>query len=239
MYTDIVEIQKFYASVQGRRVANALRDKISGRWPINKGEGVLALGFGEPLLDLADNAAFFNVLMPAEQGVCPVLRFGKNVSCLADFGCLPLPDCCVDRVFLLHALEGSRAPDVLLSEVWRILKSGGSVVSIVPNRIGFWAYSDKTPFGYGQPYSVIQARALLSGQGFDVCDDCTALALPFGLSGMGDSAERLLSRLMPSFGGALMVFARKNVKACVEAKKKTRKLVFPLVYTAPQPARVF
>lgn len=238
MFSDIVALQEFYSSFLGRRVAQTLCERIAGACPVSRGESVLALGYGLPLLEIAEKASSFYAFMPAEQGVSPVLRFGSNVACLVDCQRLPLADACVDKVILLHSLEGSTDPDGLLREAWRVLKSGGKLLVVVPNRIGFWAYSDRTPFGTGQPYSVAQIKSLLVYQGFKVEVVRSALALPPRWAAMGGRAEKYMGKLLPSFGGALIVSASKNLLAPCSAKRRSRRLVMPLVYASPQPARV-
>jgi SAM-dependent methyltransferase len=52
-------------------------------------------------------------------------------------------------------------PRDLLAEVWRILTPGGRMIAVAPNRRGWWASVDTTPFGYGQPYSRRQLEILL------------------------------------------------------------------------------
>ena len=59
-----------------------------------------------------------------------------------------------DLILISHGLEVSDNQDLLLQEVRRVLKDSGKLVIIVPNRTGFWARSDSTPFGYGKPYSI-------------------------------------------------------------------------------------
>jgi hypothetical protein len=55
---------------------------------------------------------------------------------------------------------------MMLDEALRVLGPGGKALFIVPNRAGFWCRSDKTPFGYGRPYSIGQLEAQLRSQSF-------------------------------------------------------------------------
>jgi len=73
----------------------------------------------------------------------------------------PLETGHVDRLVLLHGLETSEQPSLLLEEVWRVLGPGGKVVFIVPNRGGMWSRRDATPFGYGRPYTSGQLETQL------------------------------------------------------------------------------
>lgn len=51
---------------------------------------------------------------------------------LADATCLPLQDACVDMVVCLEVIEHVRAPDALLAEVARVLRSGGNACVSMP-----------------------------------------------------------------------------------------------------------
>ena len=62
---------------------------------------------------------------------------------------------------LMHGLETSERPSELLDECWRVLGPGGKALFIVPNRAGMWARRDRTPFGYGRPYSPGQLETQL------------------------------------------------------------------------------
>ena len=47
-----------------------------------------------------------------------------------------------------------------------MLGPGGKVVFIIPNRAGLWSRSDRTPFGYGRPYTLGQLEAQLRKHSF-------------------------------------------------------------------------
>ena len=66
----------------------------------------------------------------------------------------------------MHVLETSEYPSMMLDEALRVLGPCGKALFIVPNRAGFWCRSDKTPFGYGRPYSIGQLEAQLRSQSF-------------------------------------------------------------------------
>ena len=177
-------------------------------------------------------------MMPAAQGVAYWPREGPNLSALVSPSDLPLPDQSIDRAILIHALES--APDIreLLREVWRVLKSGGRALIVVPNRRGLWAHSDRTPFGTGQPYSAFQIKDALRDHGFLVDRTFRALFLPPSQSrlllSVADGFETLGEILFPGFGGLLLMEAGKQVFAPLPAKARTAKhnLVLPLPFPA-------
>ncbi|HEU0117248.1 MAG TPA: methyltransferase domain-containing protein [Alphaproteobacteria bacterium] len=235
MYSDIVDLREFYLSPLGQTVQRLLRARLSHIWPQVKGEKVLALGYGTPILrPLLGEAASLIAMMPAAQGVAYWPREGPNLSSLVDVGSLPLADGSVDRVILVHAVEGSADPQNLLREIWRVLKSNGRALVIVPNRRGLWAHSDRTPFGNGQPYSATQIKQTLRDQGFLVDRMWRGLYLPPSQSrvvhSIADFLEKYGEKIFPGFGGLLMLEAGKQLYAPMLTKSRpvSQRLVLPL-----------
>lgn len=246
MYTDVVDLREFYQSPLGQTVRRLLRVRLRRIWPNVKGERVLALGYGTPLLrPLLPEAQILMAMMPAAQGVAYWPREGPNISTLVDMTDLPLPDSSVDRVILMHALEGasSNAQDIL-REIWRVLKGNGRLLMIVPNRRGIWAHGDRTPFGTGQPYSAFQIKDTLRDRGFLVDRTFRALFMPPSQSrlilSMADIFERWGEKIFPGFGGLLVLEASKQIYAPLTPKPKLTRhrlvLPLPLPATGPLPA---
>ena len=100
-------------------------------------------------------------LMPGPQGVMPWPAGMPNTSVLTEETLWPIETGHVDRLVLMHGLETSDRQGDLLEECWRVLGPGGRALFIVPNRAGFWARSDITPFGFGRPYSLHQLETQL------------------------------------------------------------------------------
>ena len=163
MHLDVQDLRNFYyRSALGRAAQKSLRGRMLELWPEAKGQTVLGFGFAAPLLRpyLAD-ARRVITLMPGPQGVMPWPPGMPNTSVLTEETLWPIETGHVDKMVLLHGLETSERPSELLEECWRVLGPGGRVLFIVPNRGGLWARSDKTPFGYGRPYSPGQLDAQL------------------------------------------------------------------------------
>ena len=236
MYNDIVDLREFYLSSLGQAVRRLLRARLRRMWPNVKGERIVALGYGTPLIrPLFAEAETLMAMMPAAQGVAYWPREGPNISSLVEIDNLPLSDNSVDRVILMHCLEGaSSGAHDLLREVWRVLKSNGRVLVIVPNRRGIWAHGDRTPFGTGQPYSAFQIKDALRDHGFLVDRTWRALFMPPSQSrfilALADVFERYGEILFPGFGGLLMMEAGKQIYAPLSPKAKLTKhrLVLPL-----------
>jgi SAM-dependent methyltransferase len=240
MHADVVDLREFYHNPLGHVAQRLLRQRIRGIWPTIRNETLLTVGFGTPFLrPMLDEAKAVLAMMPAPQGVAYWPREGPNISCLVDTSNLPLPDSSVDRVILIHALDGAADPQSMLNEVWRVIKSNGRLLVIVPNRRGIWTHSDRTPFGTGQPYSASQIRGSLRNHGFLIDRDWPALYVPPTTSrlvlSLADVMEKYGEKLFPSFGGVLLVEASKQLYAPIEAKNRSvpRRLVLPSLPPLP------
>jgi SAM-dependent methyltransferase len=243
MSTDIVDLREFYHSPLGQAAQRILRESLGLLWPRVQGETILALGYGLPLLQpLRDKGANLAALMPAEQGVAYWPSDAPNISCFADMHQLSIANESVDRVVVMHALESTPEPQGMMTEIWRVMKGGGSLVMIVPNRRGLWAHSDKTPFGTGEPYSTGQIKRLLRDHGFVVQRDAKALFMPPSSSRMvlslAPKFEKYLPYLTPGFGGVLLIEAGKQLYAPIltSGRRVQRRLVLPLPSLAPSSA---
>ena len=128
---------------------------------------MVGFGFAVPFLRpyLAD-AKRVVALMPAPQGVIGWPQGMPNVSVLCEETLWPMETGHVDKLLVVHGLETSERPGALLEECWRVLGPGGSALFIVPNRAGLWSRSDRTPFGYGRPYSQGQLETQLKTHNF-------------------------------------------------------------------------
>jgi SAM-dependent methyltransferase len=126
------------------------------------GYSILGVGYATPYLEVfREEAVRVLAFMPAEQGVMNWPSSGLSSSALVEITAMPLPNSCIDRALIVHALESTAHPHALLSEIWRILTPGGRVILVVPCRSGLWARLDRTPFGHGRPYSRGQLGELL------------------------------------------------------------------------------
>ena len=217
MHLDVKDLRAFYYRTRlGRAAQGAIRDRLIEAWGDPKGLTVAGFGFAAPLLrPFLGRSRRVIALMPAPQGVMPWPAGEPNLSVLCEEARWPLETGHVDRLVLLHGLETSEAPAAVLAEAARVLGPGGRMMAVVPNRAGLWARRDRTPFGYGRPYSLGQLEAQLMRHGFQPGDHGAALFQPpshraFWLR-MGPVLERFGRRLTGRFaGGVLMVEAIKT-----------------------------
>ena len=219
MHLDVQDLRSFYYRTNlGRAAQKVIRDQMLVWWPDLRAQTLVGYGFAVPLLrPYLTRARRVTALMPGPQGVMPWPAGGENVSVLCEETQWPVETGQVDRLVLMHGLDTTERTVPLLAECWRVLGPGGRVLFVVPNRAGLWARRDRTPFGFGRPYSTGQLESLLRKQGFFPERAITILYQPpsqqrFWLKS-GPFWERL-GRMMPMLfaGGVLMVEASKQVQ---------------------------
>ena len=220
MHLDVKDLRNFYYRTRlGRAAQTAIRDQVARFWPDVTGDTLVGMGFAVPLLrPMMGQARRTIALMPGAQGVMAWPRGEANISVLCEETLLPIQTGFVDRLICLHGLETSETPGRLLQECYRILGPGGRALFIVPNRAGLWARNDRTPFGFGRPYSLTQLEALLRDFDFKPQGHAAALYQPvseqrFWLRS-GGLLERWGRNITGRFaGGVLIVEATKQVPA--------------------------
>lgn len=229
MHLDVLDLRSFYyRSALGRRAQKVIRDELIAMWPDAKGQTVAGFGFAVPLLRpyLTDARRVIG-LMPGPQGVMPWPAGLPNVSVLCEDTLWPIETGQIDKLVVMHGLETSDYPAALLDECWRALGPGGRAVFIVPNRTGLWSRSDKTPFGYGRPYSLGQLESQLRRHRFVAERSLSTLYQPPSDKSAWRKMSRLLERVghnIPIFaaGGVLMVEVSKQVTAPTRPGLTTR-----------------
>jgi SAM-dependent methyltransferase len=210
----------FYGTRLGMVTARLIRERVSALWPNLQGDAVLGIGYPAPYLRLwRDQAARTIALTPAQIGAARWPAHRPNLSCTAEEDALPFPDLSFDRILIVHGLEQAENARRLLREVWRVLKDDGKLLIIVPNRSSVWAYLDRTPFGYGHPYSAAQLGRLLTSCLFRTERRDTTLYLPpFGgglILGTANLAERIGPYTLPGMAGVILVEASKDIMAVI------------------------
>lgn len=216
MFVDVAELREFYTSPLGQLAQRHLRRKIRLVWPNLRGKKVLAVGFATPVLrPLLDEAERVLAFMPAKQGVVTWPQEGPNRTALVDETALPLLDASVDRIILMHGIECAPQRDALMDELWRVLTSHGRLMVVAPNRSGFWAQSDATPFGAGSAFSVRQIKQLLRQHMFIPEHDERALYFPPSSGSFWRSTapmwERVGDRWLRAFAGVHLIEAAKQL----------------------------
>ena len=218
MWNDVVDLRDFYATPRGQFVAQVTTQRLRGIWPNLAGARLLGLGFPGPFLgDLCAETERTLVAMPSGQGVLRWPNDSRNLAALAEEHGLPFADQSIDRILLIHCLEGSSHLRVLLRECWRVLADGGRLLAVVANRRGLWARAEGTPFALGQPFSTSQITNLLRDNLFVPVETMGFLFVPpfmwRGARGAAPMFERVGARLWPGFAGLLAIEAEKQIYA--------------------------
>ncbi len=230
MYQDVVELRAFYDSPLGRITSRLIRKQIATLWPDIDGMDVMGLGYTTPYLDVFRARANHVIsIMTALQGVVRWPRhngdptntntrgYKGNLTTIAHEDCLPLQDAAVDRILMVHILEHTEQSRQLLREVWRTLAPGGRVIVIVPNRLGLWARTDRTPFGHGTPFSILQVHQLLSDNMLIPTRTASSLHTPpfkrRSFFSLMTSLENTGQRWWHNLAGVLIIEAEKQIYA--------------------------
>jgi SAM-dependent methyltransferase len=225
MNIDVEDLRDFYSSPLGAVVRRLVMGRIQSRWRRVPGGVLIGIGYAVPYLGpYREQAGRCGALMPSRQGAIVWPREGGKRSVLVDEEHLPLPDNSVDRILVVHGLESAERVQPVLRELWRTLTPEGRLMMVVPNRRGIWARTDRTPFGYGRPYSRVQLEGMLREAMFEPMDWAEALYVPpFSRDMLLRSAvawERLGARIMPGFAGVIIVEAAKELVAPIAKPKK-------------------
>ncbi len=233
---DIVTLRQFYATRFGVAARALIAASLGQLWPDAGGDLVLGIGYAMPYLEpYLDQAAPVMACMPAQQGAAHWPPSRDNAVFLSHESELPLPENSVNRVLLLHSVEHSEQLAGMMDDIWRILTPGGRVLAIVSNRMGFWARSSRSPFGYGRPFSMAQLRDLMIAHQFTLTRSSSALFIPPTrlrlLWRIADKIEKVGKFLCPFVGGVLLVEAEKQIYASIKQPVSVRK-----TYRVPIPA---
>jgi SAM-dependent methyltransferase len=179
MPLDVVDLRSFYGSRLGKVAGRFIGRVIRVRFANSVGLSLMGVGYATPYLSsFREEALRVLAFMPAAQGVVNWPSSGRSASALVEPRLMPLPDGCIDRVIVVHALEIAEHPHELLAEIWRILTPGGRMIVVVPRRAGLWARLDTTPFGHGRPYSRSQMREFMRETLFSPTHWTEALYVP-------------------------------------------------------------
>jgi SAM-dependent methyltransferase len=231
MSADAQQTLRFYASPQGIVAQRLLGSRLATIWPTSAGLSMLGIGYAGPYLrpHLAQAARCLS-LTQAQTGTAAWPETAASLSCTAEEDALPFPDLCFDRVMSIHGLEAAENARRLLREAWRTLKDDGRLIVVAPNRRGWWAYRENTPFGQGQPYSPGQIGRLLKSSLFRVEQRDTALYLPptpwKPILKTAQLWETLGRALAPQLAGVTITEATKDLYGAVPiASRQRRRLV--------------
>lgn len=218
MRRTVEDLNRFYASPEGAIVRRLIGARLAEAWPDVRGLDMLGIGYCTPYLsggaqlDAWNEARRVLSAMPGGQGA-EIWPADMKVRCaLIEEEALPFPSALFDRILLMHALEESPSPNSLLTEAARLLSANGRLIIGVAARGGFWAHAERTPFGYGQPYSRPQLEAALREAELEPLAWSYALYAPpwTVVRQWAGPLERILPALWPISGGLILMEAARR-----------------------------
>lgn len=219
MWSDVIDLNEFYRSRLGQVARRMIVRRVRALWPDVHGLSVLGLGYATPYLRVfREEAERVVAVMPAQQGVMHWPETDPGLVCLADEAELPIPDLCIDRLLLVHAVESSEQLRSMMREAWRVLSDSGRMIVVVPNRRGIWArFEQRSPFGHGHPFSQGQIKRLLRDSLFAPTAQEHALYVPPSQKRIvlqsANAIERVGARWFQAISGVLLIEASKQLYA--------------------------
>ena len=222
MSTTVDDLKNFYLTRLGRVTRRIIKARLDEVWPEEACANmrVLGTGYAVPYLSAyQEKAECVFSLMPENTGAeaWPKCNHALSLAALSDPSALPIETNSIDRIVMMHDLEHCESINAALTEVWRILKSNGRLIVIAPNRSGFWARSDKTPFGQGRPFSTSQLKTLLYQNDFIHERTEEALFMPplayTPIFKFADTFERIGKTAFPIAAGIHIIEASKQLYA--------------------------
>ncbi|OSM05009.1 class I SAM-dependent methyltransferase [Magnetofaba australis] len=228
MNLDAISLQSWYATPQGLLANRFIGESIDRLLGERRLDAMLGMGYPHPYLERwAPRCESILVASPAEMGAArwPARAANRNILMRPD--ALPYPDESFSWVALTHLLEGVNGPKPVLREIWRVLKPGGRILVVAPNRGGLWARRDNNPFGWGRPFSPAQLRQQLEEALFIPKQAAFALFMPplFGRrwerwERWGAAWEKAGERWFAPTGGVIVCEAEKVVYAMTALRDK-------------------
>ncbi|MBN9534787.1 MAG: methyltransferase domain-containing protein [Alphaproteobacteria bacterium] len=231
MAFDAPKLADFYEGPMGRVVRRTILRRLQPLRPARPVTNALGFGFAVPYLGtLQGEAQRVAAFMPMQQGIV-AWPAGRPLTVVGEEFALPFPDEMFDFVLMIHGLEAAEAVRPMMRQVWRVMAPEGRLVIVAPNRNSLWSQFERSPFGWGHPYSRTQLDALLHESMFTPDRWDSALYFPplraRRYVGTGQGWEKAGRTLWPRFAGVHLVAATKSLFAAT-----------PLYVAEPQQAYV-
>jgi SAM-dependent methyltransferase len=238
---DVVDLRAFYAGPLGQVTCQLLSAALKPLCAFHSGQTVLGMGYALPYLETLVPATCRQFgFMQARQGVIQWPTEGPVKSALVNEFELPLLESAVDHVLVVHGLERTDDPLDMLREIWRVMSPQGRLILVVANRRGLWSASERSPFGFGQPFSRGQLAGLLKEAQFTAITFRHALLMPPAVRPWMIKAAPAVERLGHSgnrFCGVIVAVAIKQAYAFSSGKRARRFVpqLRPVLLPAPRP----
>ena len=234
MNFNLDDLIKFYNSELGLNCVNIIQEKLDFLLQGNEDQEILGLGYILPYLinnRIKSRLSFLSV--PSANNKIKFIKNSYNSSIEIDEKAFPFKDLQFDKIFVSHWLEVSDRLDLVMSEIWRVLKGQGKIILIIPNAFSFWALRENTPFGKCRSFSQTQMKKLLHLHGFEEIKLNFCLYFPpihqkFLLTNY-KTLEYIGGTIFKNFGGVMIVEATKFNYAIPKNKLKTYRYKLPKV----------
>jgi len=179
--------------------------------------GTMALQIGGPCnLRLLQKCKMNYVYYCSDQAA----RRGDGTRLQCRFDLLPFESNSVNLVLIAHALEFATKPQLLLQEVYRILKPGGQILILGFNRWSYWSLvrSHRGQKGYpwsGCFHSIWRIKNWLSDMGYGVISNKSFCFIGPSKKRKSDRfiqfAEVMGQVFIPKMGAIHLIYAQKKV----------------------------
>jgi SAM-dependent methyltransferase len=223
---DVVDHRAFYSGALGQATGRLLASGLKPLTQFHGGQTVMGLGYALPYLELLVPASCTQLaFMQARQGVVQWPATGVVKSALVNEYDLPLLESVIDHAIIVHGLERADDPLEMLREVWRVMAPQGRLLLVVPNRRGLWSASERSPFGFGQPFSRGQLAGLLKEAQFTAVNFRHALLMPPATKPWLVKAAPVVEQLGGGgnrFSGVIIAEAIKQAYAFTSGKRAGR-----------------
>ncbi len=211
MYCDIETLSNFYETTMGDGLAGLTRLHLSEFIADKKFQTGLFLGYAKRLIN---SGKFF---MPPIYGYPDLMGYEKmeiptgNMSLLCNPYNLPFKPESMEFIFAQHYFDHTVDIIKSMDEVYRVLVSGGIMISLFNNTHGFWIRSDDSPFADAIPYSLNKFSTYLNHAGLTIVKSVNYGYAPLQYMGqdIGNFLEKIGAKYFPQCGGITMVMARK------------------------------
>ena len=168
MPVDSRNLRRFYNSPRGQVTRRYIARRLSVHLADVTGQRLLGVGYVTPFLrPFLDSAERVIAAEPVYGRATPWPREARALSASVEEHLLPFPDAFFDQVLVIHGLETADSTRRFLREIWRVMADEGRLILVVPNRVSFWAQLERTPFGFGHPFSNAQLQRLLEDMLFE------------------------------------------------------------------------
>lgn len=209
--------ENFYKTPCGVFTAAQLARQIAALWPDLQNQRLLAVGWPFPYLaPLLETAAAVIVATPHGTPADTALlhRQGCPVT-LVEPDILPFYARSFDRILMIHGSEYAAHQPAFFEQAEDLLCDDGRLISVLPNRSGFWHRGTDMPFTGGHAVSESRHIRLLEEAGFAVEYRNRALFMPplqhpllLRFSALYEAAGNLL---FPFLCGIHLCEARKDI----------------------------